>query len=356
MSGPQHEDPFAGLPETDARICDWVDGCLSERERDRFEAELRVNPQLRQQLEDYEATVADVRAALRAPIAEVPLADRVLARIASGDEVAATPRRQAPMIAALVAAAALLAVVVWVDDWAGRVRTDAAPVAAYDDPAAREGQRGPAQLEGQVRPSADEAVSVGAVQPRVDAESGRGDFYLGRAEAGSPGPQPPSGAPPTGTLPPAGAGPATGGPAVPSTRQKRAGEAVTGRAAEASVRVELPLRSRPALESWRQAVGATELEQARAWFAAEGLAALSAQRPAASKRTQLGAVTLTPIDVGPDGGRAWALAGARRDVAALVELFAAAAREAGGAVGRDAETPQAPADRLRVVLRVRAGR
>ena len=64
---PPAPDPFEGLPQLDERICDWVDGCLSERERDRFEAELRISPELRRQLEEYEAAVADVREALQAP-------------------------------------------------------------------------------------------------------------------------------------------------------------------------------------------------------------------------------------------------------------------------------------------------
>jgi 23S rRNA (cytosine1962-C5)-methyltransferase len=39
--------------QIDDRIADWVDGLLPDRERERFAAELRVNPQLRQDLQDY---------------------------------------------------------------------------------------------------------------------------------------------------------------------------------------------------------------------------------------------------------------------------------------------------------------
>ena len=51
-------DPFEGVPDVDERICDWVDGTMPARDRERFEAELRVNPQLRQQVDEYEAMVA----------------------------------------------------------------------------------------------------------------------------------------------------------------------------------------------------------------------------------------------------------------------------------------------------------
>ena len=121
------------------------------------------------------------------------------------------------------------------------------------------------------------------------------------------------------------------------------------------------------------------LEQARAWFAAEGLRSLSAAPSEASgsaelRPAKLGEVTLTPMSAGPDGERAWLLEGARRDVAALSGLLATAAREVGGAVERGEEPLPAPAagrsdagqpamerrseqaDRLRVVLRVRARR
>jgi hypothetical protein len=49
--------------EIDERLADWVDGRLSERDRERFEAELRVSPQLRERVDEYERTVQSVRAA-----------------------------------------------------------------------------------------------------------------------------------------------------------------------------------------------------------------------------------------------------------------------------------------------------
>jgi hypothetical protein len=102
----------------DDRLADWVDGRMTPRERERFTAELRVNPQLRQDLEGYERTVAAVRAALQAPIVPTTIADRVLRKIAAA-EVAPAPRTVRPRWSSLVwglsAAAALLAVAVWLN-------------------------------------------------------------------------------------------------------------------------------------------------------------------------------------------------------------------------------------------------
>ncbi|MFY9345427.1 MAG: hypothetical protein WAT39_23245, partial [Planctomycetota bacterium] len=77
--------PDGGQPmrEVDERLADWVDGRISERERERLIAEMRVNPQLRADLEQYERTVRTVREALQAPAAKVDLADRVMAAIAA---------------------------------------------------------------------------------------------------------------------------------------------------------------------------------------------------------------------------------------------------------------------------------
>ncbi|MBM4063345.1 MAG: hypothetical protein FJ265_19935, partial [Planctomycetes bacterium] len=125
MNGAAHDDGLspAGPPrEPDSRLADWVDGTLTARERERFVAELRVNPRLRQDLEDYERTVAAVRAALCAGTARVDLADRVLAAIASsaGTAPQPAPRRLGPWLWTLAAAAVLLGFAVWLDSF--RVR------------------------------------------------------------------------------------------------------------------------------------------------------------------------------------------------------------------------------------------
>lgn len=110
----------ANRREIDERLADWVDGRMSERERERFLGELRVNPQLQRDVEQYERTVGTVRAALRAPTAPTPMAARVLAAIAA--------ERVAPVRAStgwtwrhgllsLASAAALLACAWWIDGW-----------------------------------------------------------------------------------------------------------------------------------------------------------------------------------------------------------------------------------------------
>jgi len=384
-------DPFEGLPQLDERICDWVDGCLSERERDRFEAELRISPELRRQLEEYEATVADVREALQAPTVDVPLADRVMAAIASGADVSAAPaRRQWPMVAALFAAAALLAVVVWIDDWAGRA--DTSTVAAVPDSGAAalaEGQAVPPaedapavaepELVGRIQPEADSAFYLGtekaqgergaalerseeregaaAPEPRPKQEGGSGGRFggrVGRQRVVDPS-SARAAAPQSKRAAPAGAaGPATGAlPAGPKAPMQRA----RGVAAEVEVltrlRLELQATARPTLLAWQKAAGdpqrgAPVLEQVRAWFAAEGLQSLEAAPPEASgsaelRPAKLGEVTLTPVSAGADGERAWVLEGSRRDVAVLSGLLATAAREVGGAVERGEESAPDPA-------------
>lgn len=121
--------------KVDERLAGWVDDCLSDRERERFAAELRVNPQLRKDLEEYERTVATLRAALRAPIAATNLADRVMQAIAepaersggsssagNGREVHRRPfggpvPRWLPLVGSIAAAAALLALALWLNSW-----------------------------------------------------------------------------------------------------------------------------------------------------------------------------------------------------------------------------------------------
>jgi hypothetical protein len=118
--------------EPDERLADWVDGCMSDRERERFTAELRVNPQLRADLAAYERTVATLREALRAPTAPLPrrelaaggttLADRVLAQV-QGAAPARSLRRAGggiawrPVLWSLASAAALLMLTLLLDSW-----------------------------------------------------------------------------------------------------------------------------------------------------------------------------------------------------------------------------------------------
>lgn len=121
MNGPHHDD-------VDERLCDWVDGRMTERERERFAAELRVNASLRQQLAEYERTVAAIRAALQAPTTPVPMADRVMAALATQQNRAAQPivampwrgRSWSHLGFCAASAAALLLLALWIDSWAGR--------------------------------------------------------------------------------------------------------------------------------------------------------------------------------------------------------------------------------------------
>lgn len=106
--------------EVDDRLADWVDGCMTERDRARFVAELRVNPQLRKDLADYEHTVQAIRAALRAPTTPVDLGDRILQAVAQQSKLpvafASRPGWRAWLLG-LGAAAALLATAMWLDSW-----------------------------------------------------------------------------------------------------------------------------------------------------------------------------------------------------------------------------------------------
>ncbi len=121
--------------EIDDRLADWVDGRMTPRERDHFVAELRVNAQLRQDLADYERTVGVLRAALRAPSAPSPMADRVLAAIAAERATAVVvPSRRwtwRHLGWSLASAAAVLALAFWIDAASGAPH-DRREVAVHD--------------------------------------------------------------------------------------------------------------------------------------------------------------------------------------------------------------------------------
>jgi hypothetical protein len=168
----------------DERLADWVDGCMSPRDRDRFEAELRVNAQLRADLEEYERTVATVRAALQAPTRRVDLADRVLAAIAAGGSAAVPHRRRSPrtLLLSLVAAAALLAVAVLLNRWPA-----GAPAELRSNDVAS--AAAPAPTGGAATPAAPELRDAGsevASRPPATSEAKRA-----AGEAGPPAPPEP---------------------------------------------------------------------------------------------------------------------------------------------------------------------
>ncbi|MEQ1634534.1 MAG: hypothetical protein ABL997_19285 [Planctomycetota bacterium] len=65
----------------DERFADWVDGRMSPRDRERFEAEMRVSKPLRERAEAYRKTAQSVHQAFSQPIPKLDIADAVLARL-----------------------------------------------------------------------------------------------------------------------------------------------------------------------------------------------------------------------------------------------------------------------------------
>lgn len=125
--------------QPDERLSDWVDGCMSDRDRDRFEAEMRVNARLQQEAEAFRRTVTTVQSALRQDPARVDIADRVIAAL---QQPAATASRSVrslrgmTWLLGLSAAAALLLTAVLLQQWQPAVSPPAQrPVARLDQPA-----------------------------------------------------------------------------------------------------------------------------------------------------------------------------------------------------------------------------
>jgi hypothetical protein len=119
--------------ENDERLCDWVDGTMTSRDRERFEAELRVSKTLRDRAEAYRDAVLAVRTGLAVEDEPIDVAASVMARIRSGGtntpavpEAVVSPRL--PTVpgawwrSALVAAA-MLALIALLDQLEPRVKT-----------------------------------------------------------------------------------------------------------------------------------------------------------------------------------------------------------------------------------------
>ncbi|MBI5850187.1 MAG: hypothetical protein HZB39_04000 [Planctomycetes bacterium] len=95
----------------DERLADWIDGRLDEVQLQRFEAEMRVNPELRAAAEEYRSTVRSIREALRAGERVDPgFAVRVM-RAIDDERRDGPPRRWFPWAGS--AAAAVLLVALW---------------------------------------------------------------------------------------------------------------------------------------------------------------------------------------------------------------------------------------------------
>lgn len=94
----------------DERLADWIDGRLDEVQSERFEAEMRVNPDLRAAAEEYRHTVESIRAALREGESVGPgFADLVM-RAIDDEGRDGPPRRWFPWAGSAAAAAVLVAV------------------------------------------------------------------------------------------------------------------------------------------------------------------------------------------------------------------------------------------------------
>ena len=119
--------------ESDERLADWVDGAMTPRERERFEAELRVSKSLRDRLAAYEKTVRAVRQGLAQQDAPLDVSASVMARIRAADRGSSpssplarslpTPRLSDVPGAwwrSASVAAAIVAVIVVLDRWEPR--------------------------------------------------------------------------------------------------------------------------------------------------------------------------------------------------------------------------------------------
>jgi len=213
----------------DERFAEWVDGEMSERQRERFEAEMRVNAELRARAEAYRRTVDQVRLALRAQRSKVDVADRGLERIASGasgerfgDGAAATSRgplyrvsRRAMFLSGAVAAG-VLATFALLNDWPrtptgeaiASLEQDAASAAGAEAAGKSKADRqaslrlagageptnelreaapgdglGQAQLPATVAATEQPDGQGGSGQPGGDAEGGKSRAFSGRAGA-----------------------------------------------------------------------------------------------------------------------------------------------------------------------------
>lgn len=129
--------------EREERFADWVDGRMSARERQRFEAELRVNDELRHQAEEYQRTVELVRRALAEPGTEEPvdLADRVMAALprAKGAGGRLLLGRFGPLLGSVAAAAVLIGGFLILQNWPSDLSPrDGGTLTASRNPAADE--------------------------------------------------------------------------------------------------------------------------------------------------------------------------------------------------------------------------
>jgi hypothetical protein len=188
MSAPKRQDE---------RLADWVDGRLSPRHLERFEAEMRVDPELRAEAERYRRTVESLRSAFDDTVevdrSKGSLADRVLAEIederaraeeaARREAAAAAERRASSMrpwvwssLAAALLVAAFLGAKLLSPGSEPQTHEDVAGASADDGPfedgpfegGAFEGEDGEGGFEGFVDHDAD--VTAGREPTQVPSE------------------------------------------------------------------------------------------------------------------------------------------------------------------------------------------
>lgn len=179
-------------PQVDERFSDWVDGRMTARDRERFEAEMRVNPGLRERAERFRRTVEDVQQALRSPLAGAAppgLADRVMAALSRGSPAppaTLSPWRGASARALLlsgVLAASVVGMVTLLSEWRPRepatADSAAAPAASREQAGGQAGEKAtglaaPGRDQG-ARPAQEPEVSLDAnPQERADLQLGAG--------------------------------------------------------------------------------------------------------------------------------------------------------------------------------------
>ena len=217
--------------QPDERLADWVDGCMSPRDRERFTAELRVNAQLRADLAAYERTVATVRQALQAPTQPLPrstgspaatsspagssFADRVVAQLQAAPE--RRPRlvdgggiAWRPVLWSLCSAAALLVLALWIDTWSAPSAALQSQSAATEPPSSLDGLVGaPAPFAFDNRDKVDGAGAGGGGDPAAVPGSAAPSEELTRGSEQSELDQeqkqqaPPAAAPAADAVPPA---------------------------------------------------------------------------------------------------------------------------------------------------------
>ncbi len=120
-------------PHQDERITDWFDDRMTDKERERFEAELGVNPELREAADRYRETVEGVRRAMQQ--SEPPPSEDLVDRIMVGVSAQSAPRfRVLPWVGSAVAAAALVLIYFGLD-WLPEESPESIPAArrAADD-------------------------------------------------------------------------------------------------------------------------------------------------------------------------------------------------------------------------------